>query len=187
MIHPGKQGMRLEHVVPGRVRFRHFGMKSNPGLAAEFHEKLSATEGVAHVETNPTTGSVIVRYRPEATGLIDMLIKITAALGLSAAHIDPKEVEEWLHVLNVRTDDLGSALAESMESLGHFMEDGLTSLTKREWNIGVVAPMVLTVLGLRSLLVCETLKTPSWYEYLWFAFGVYYTLNKPESPGDAAT
>ena len=60
MIHPGKQGMRLEHAVPGRVRFRRLGMKSNPRLAAEFQEKLSATEGVAHVENNPTTGSVIV-------------------------------------------------------------------------------------------------------------------------------
>ncbi len=25
---------------------------------------------------------------------------------------------------------------------------------------------------------------PRWYEYFWFAFGVYFTLNKAESPAD---
>jgi hypothetical protein len=53
--------------------------------------------------------------------------------------------------------------------------------------MGLILPLMLTAFGVRSLFVSEDLKVPSWYEFFWFAFGAYYTLNKPESPGDAAT
>ncbi|HJT19479.1 MAG TPA: hypothetical protein VJ746_03350 [Nitrospira sp.] len=183
-----EHGLRVEHAIPGRLRFKYHQMKSDHAMAEDLRKKLSAIDGVTHVDTHPAIGGVTVHYHREATGSVDFLLRVAEAFGLSAAHIDPKEVEEWLSVLTGRSEsDAGAALAESMESLGRMVEGGITKLSRRELNMGLVLPMVLTALGVRSLFVSDPLKAPSWYEYLWFAFGAYYTLNKPDSPGDAAT
>ncbi|HKT34670.1 MAG TPA: hypothetical protein VJR03_07545 [Nitrospira sp.] len=182
-------GLRLEHAIPGRVRVKYPRMKANPALAQDLHHKLSAIDGVTHVQTQPTIGSVTVHYHPDAGTSKDFLLKLAAAFGLSLAHIDAGELEEWLSLLGAGTNGAnpGTALAESMESLTDLIETGITKLSRRELNIGFLLPMMLTAFGVRSLFVSEQLKVPSWYEFFWFAFGAYYTLNKPESPGDAAT
>ncbi len=182
-----RHGISVEHAIPGRLRFKYQPMKSNHGMAEDLRKKLSAIDGVTHVDTHATIGGVTIHYDREAAGSVDFLLKVAEAFGLSAAHIDPREVEEWLSVLTGSDTDAGVALAESMEALSRMVESGITRLSRRELNMGLVLPMVLTALGVRSLFVSDPLKTPSWYEYFWFAFGAYYTLNKPESPGDAAT
>jgi hypothetical protein len=183
------QGLHLEHAIPGRVRVKYSRMKANPELAEDLHRKLSAIGGVTHVQTQPTIGSVTVHYHPHAGTSKDFLFKLAAAFGLSLAHIDAGELEEWLALLGARTNGAqpGAAIAESMESLTDLIETGITKLSRRELNMGVLLPVVLTAFGVRSLFTSDYLKSPSWYEFFWFAFGAYYTLNKPESPGDAAT
>lgn len=182
-------GLHLEHAIPGRVRVKYPRMKSHPELAEDLHHKLSAIEGVTHVQTQPTIGSVTVHYHPDAGTSKDFLFKLAAAFGLSLADIDVGELEEWLALLGARPNGAnpGTALAESMESLSDLIETGITKLSRRELNMGLLLPLVLTAFGVRSLFVSEDVKVPSWYEFFWFAFGAYYTLNKPERPGDAAT
>ena len=181
--------LQLEHAIPGRVRVKYPRMKANPRMAEDLHHKLSAIDGVTHVQTQPTIGSVTVHYHPDAATSKDFLFKLAAAFGLSLAHIDADQLEEWLALLGARTNGAnpGTALAESMESLSKLIETGITKLSRRELNMGFLLPLVLTALGVRSLFVSEDVKVPSWYEFVWFAFGAYYTLNKPERPGDAAT
>lgn len=184
MVTVERHGIRVEHAIPGRVRLKYHRMKADPDLARDLHRKLSAIDGVTQVDTHPAIGGVVVHYHPDAARSVEFLLKIAAAFGLAAADIDPEEIEEWLQLL----DGQGSpSLTESMESLGQFIETGIAKLSRRELTMGIVLPLVLTALGVRSLLLSQQLKAPSWYEYFWFAFGAYYTLNKPESPGDAAT
>ncbi|HEU4682944.1 MAG TPA: hypothetical protein VFS39_00395 [Nitrospira sp.] len=183
-----RHGIRVEHAIPGRLRLKYRPMKANPALAGHLQKTLSSIDGVTHVDTNPAIGGVTVHYHPDAAASVDFLLKVAEAFGLSAADIDPREVEEWLTFLTAGNGrDAGSALAESMESLGRLVESGIAKLSGRELNLGLLVPVALTLMGIRSLFVSDSLRTPAWYEYFWFAFGVYYTINKPESPGDAAT
>ena len=177
--------IRVEHAIPGRLRLKYHPMRSNRALTEDVHRKLSSIEGVTHVETQPTIGGVTVHYERRLVDSLDFFLKIAAAFGLAAADIDPEEIEEWMHLLHISGN--GAAQPNLIQSLGQTIETGVTKLSRRELNMGIILPMLLTALGLRSLLLSDQLKAPSWYEYFWFAFGTYYTLNKPESPGDAAT
>jgi hypothetical protein len=179
--------IRVEHAIPGRLRLKYHPMKSNRALAQDLHRKLSSIEGVTHVETQPTIGGVTVHYEARLVDSIDFFLKIAAAFGLAAADIDPKEIEEWMQLLHISGNGAAQSVPDLMQSLGQSLEAGITKLSRRELNMGIILPMILTALGVRSLLLSEQLRAPSWYEYFWFAFGTYYTLNKPESPGDAAT
>ncbi len=44
-------------------------------------------------------------------------------------------------------------------------------------DLRLFIPLTLCFLGFRSLLLTEQLAFPSWYDYLWFAFGTYVALN----------
>jgi len=176
--------LSVEHAIPGRLRVKYHPLKSNPDLAGRLHGKLSAIDGVTHVDTHPANGGVIVHYHPDAAESIEFFLKIAAAFGLAAADINVDELEEWYHLLS--GGGPGASVEESLASVGTLVEDGLAALSRREWTLSVVLPAVLCLLGVRSLVASPVLKAPDWYEYFWFAFGAYYALNKPESPGDAA-
>jgi hypothetical protein len=49
-------------------------------------------------------------------------------------------------------------------------------------DLGILVPLALGVLGVRSLLVSEKTLFPSWHDYLWFAFSTYFILNRVDSP-----
>ena len=187
MITETRNRIRVEHAIPGRLRLKYHLMKSNPALTEDLHRKLSSIEGVTHVETQPTIGGVTVHYERRLVDSVEFFLKIAAAFGLAAADIDPEEIEEWMQLINISGNGMAQSLPDLMQSLGQTIETGMTKLSRRELNMGIILPMALTALGVRNLLLSEQLRAPSWYEYFWFAFGTYYTLKKPESPGDAAT
>ena len=120
-------------------------------------------------------------YDPEAATSVEFFLKIATALGLAAADIDMDELEGWLNVLH------RNGQPSTASSLADLLETNLAQLTRRDVNVGVLLPAILCAFGVRSLFFSEQLKAPAWYEFFWFAFGVYYTLNKPESPGSEAT
>jgi Heavy metal associated domain 2 len=175
----------VEHAIRGRVRLKYRRMKANPDLARDPKDKLSAIEGMTKVDTHTATGGVVMHYHPAVAGSAEFVLKIAAAFGLAAVDINPEAIEEWLQIFSKEGDS--ATLSEPLALFGRLVETGIANLNRREFTVGIVLPVVLTVLGVRSVLISEQLKAPSWYEYFWFAFGTYYTLNKPESPGDAAT
>jgi Ca2+-transporting ATPase len=67
--------------VPGRVRFRHAGLRDNLPLADIVQARLMTLPGVIAARVSPLTGSVLVRFRSPATGSI-----LAAALGSWIAH-----------------------------------------------------------------------------------------------------
>ena len=174
-------GIRIEHAIPGRVRLKYHALKGNSELAHKLLKNLSAIEGIIHVDTHPTIGGLVLHYEPEAATSAEFFLKIAATLGLEAADIDMDELEGWLNVLR------GNGQSSTASPLADLLETNLAQLSRRDVNVGVLLPAVLCAFGVRSLFFSEQLKAPAWYEFFWFAFGVYYTLNKPESPGSEAT
>jgi len=49
-------------------------------------------------------------------------------------------------------------------------------------DLGILLPLALAVLGVRSLLASEKTMLPSWHEYLWFSFSTYFILNRTNPP-----
>jgi hypothetical protein len=182
-----RSDVHVVHAIRGRVRLKSPRLKAQPHLADEIPLKLSAVNGVKAVESNPSTGSVVVHYEPSAAQSMEFLLKLGAAFGLEAADLDPGEIEEWFQLLSNGSSNGATTLAKGVEAVGGLLNRGLSQATAGHLDVKVLLPAVLLFLGFRSLWVSEALAPPKWYEFFWFAFGAYFTLNKPESPGDAAS
>jgi len=50
------------HNVPGRLRIKSPVIKNNKDIADELKKSLSTIQGIAAVDINPTTGSLLVNY-----------------------------------------------------------------------------------------------------------------------------
>ena len=61
--------IQLVHFLPGRVRVKLPRLKGNASLAGEVERTLTALQGIRHVETSTTTGSVLVLYEPLVAGV----------------------------------------------------------------------------------------------------------------------
>ena len=172
----------VAHAIPGRVRLKYHRLKKSPQMSRTIHSKLSAIKGVTRAEANPTTGSVLIHYDPGQKSM-ELFLEIAAVFGLAAADVEAMELLPSL--LNNTLDTEGSG--QEWDQLWKTIENSIPKLSHKEMNLGLILPAALCFLGARSLIVSDVWQMPRWYEYFWFAFGIYFTLNKPESPADAAT
>jgi Heavy metal associated domain 2 len=63
--HAKKVRIKIAHQVPGRIRMKVSGAKGNPEQLDEIKQTFSLIPGIEHVDVNPDTGSVILRYDPD--------------------------------------------------------------------------------------------------------------------------
>src|SRR5215471_9143192 len=97
-------GIQIAHYLPGRVRVRLPRLKGNASLAGEVERTLAALQGVSHVETSTTTGSVLVLYEPCLLASLDLeavgsLMELAHTLGLSFEAVDMDILQHWLHTV----------------------------------------------------------------------------------------
>ena len=182
------QAIQVVHLLPGRVRVKLSGLKGNTALAREVQHTLVAIDGIQHVEVSPITGSVLVLYDPSMAAsftleslnaeAVSSLTALADALGLSLEDIDLDELQRWLHATRNGTrpgipGDLESGVGAWFSSV----QAGVAQTTSGLGDLRTLIPLTLCFLGFRSLLLTEPLTFPSWYDYLWFAFGTYVALN----------
>lgn len=65
------------HDIPGRLRIKTPILKGNPKAELELRKALSTLEGIGVVETNLTTGSVLIHYNVKKTNKNDILRLLT--------------------------------------------------------------------------------------------------------------
>jgi Heavy metal associated domain 2 len=155
--------IRLVHAIPGRVRFKIDDLKGNPDRAEQLQHRLSSIPGIEEAHVNPQTGSVIAFFDPAALESIEFQLAVASALGISLA-------------------DVGSDLLTSWTTQ---YRNGSTDDSDRPWaldDLKTLVPLVLLLLGIRSLLVTDKLLVPSWYDYFWFSFGSYAILSRDLPP-----
>jgi len=165
--------IELVHAIPGRIRLRVPEIKGKPDLTGALQKQLSGFRVVRRVEVNPITGSVLVLYDPADTAAI---VELGRALfpGL-----------DRFGSANPLPDSAG---AEAEPSLEEGLADAVRDLNARvESTTGgadlkVLLPLALLLFGIKGLLLGKKVPSPSWYDYLWFAFGTYFTLNRPPAP-----
>ncbi len=61
------------HNVPGRLRVKSPLLKRNAGAAEELKKTLSTMPGIAAVDFNPTTGSLLINYNHKAASHQDIV------------------------------------------------------------------------------------------------------------------
>ena len=184
-------GIQIAHYLPGRVRVRLPRLKGNASLAGEVERTLAALQGVSHVETSTTTGSVLVLYEPCLLASLDLeavgaLMELAHRLGLSFEDGDMDLLQHWAHAAaNGRgaepPTDVGSSITDFFDQVN----TGVTRITGGWGEFQTLVPLTLAFLGVRSLLVTENLPFPAWYDYLWFAFSTFMMLKAPGATPEA--
>lgn len=61
------------HNVPGRLRIKSPVIKNNRNVVDELKKTLSTLHGIATIDINLTTGSLLVYYNPKAVKHIDIV------------------------------------------------------------------------------------------------------------------
>jgi hypothetical protein len=177
--------MQIVHYLPGRVRVKLPRLKGSASLAAEVERTLAALEGVCHVETSTTTGSVLVLYEPRLLASLDLeavgaLRELAHMLGLSFEDGDRDLLRHWVHAAANGTGpraETPTTLGSTITGFFDAVNAGVTQITNGWGDLQTLVPLTLAFLGLRSLLLTDNLPFPTWYDYLWFAFSTFVVLN----------
>jgi hypothetical protein len=107
-------------------------------------------------------------------------------LGLSFEDGDIDTLPHWLHTVAHGTRaEIPTALGNNITAFFDNVNAGVTQITGGWGQLRTLVPLTLAFLGLRSLLLTDNLPFPTWYDYLWFAFGAFAILNVPRAPLEA--
>ncbi len=152
--------VRLMHALPGRIRLKLEGIKGHPDQARDIESRLATVRGMHHIEASSLTGSVVATFDPTLLESLDFHFAVANALGIAASDLNPEYLAKWYTNESNGTPPLPQDIGEN-------------------WR--VLVPFALLALGVRGVWAAERLLFPQWYDYLWFAFGTYYTLNPSAS------
>jgi hypothetical protein len=168
---PDLAGIELRHAIPGRIRLRIPAIKREPGLSREVERQLAALPVIRRVEVNPVTASVLVLYDPADSAAIAQLGRlIIPGLDFDAMP-GPGEFA------GMAGDDSGSPAA-AVAALGREWNQRVESATGGRLDLRFLVPAALVIGGLVRLVAAKRVPSPAWYDFLWFAFGTYFTLNQ---------
>ncbi|MGE3542010.1 MAG: HMA2 domain-containing protein [Candidatus Tectimicrobiota bacterium] len=175
--------IQVSHFVPGRIRLKLPRLKGDTVLAQDVQRLLTALPGIQGVEVSTLTGSVLVLYdvalpQTYTLEMLAPLFGLAETLGLSQETLPMEELHQWWHLTANGTKGLpAGALDSNLGAAWGSLSAGVGHLTDSLGDIRSLLPLTLLFLGIRSFLVTEKLPFPSWYDYLWFAFGTYMALQ----------
>ena len=169
-------GIRVAHAIPGRFRLQIPALKGNPTLGRELAEHVWSLSGVRWVETNPTTGSLIVLYEtPEAERWRDEMDDLASSLAPLLPDPDARAVAEWLAAPG-SADSLPALQTERVGAFFRTVNERVGSATGGT-DLAFLVPAALVFLGLQRLVFVEKLHVPQWYDLLWFGLGTFMMFN----------
>jgi hypothetical protein len=130
---------------------------------------------------------VLVLYEPHLLASLDLeavgaLRALAHTLGLSFEDGDMDTFQHWVHAAaNGTRAETPTALGSTITDCFANVNAGVTRITGGWGELQTLVPLTLAFLGLRSLLLTENLPFPTWYDYLWFAFGAFVALHVPHT------
>jgi hypothetical protein len=170
--------VRLAHASPGRIRLKVEDIKNNPHRASDIEVKLRTVSGLQSVHANPLTGSLLLTYDEPALESMELPFAVAQVLGISLNDLDPEDLRLLMSHQGNGNKFAASAVTEGLESTVRDMNAAVRRTVGAD--LGLLLPLALAVLGLRSLLVSDKPLFPSWHDYLWFSFSTYFILNRPD-------
>lgn len=180
---------RVASVTPGRVRVRLHRSARQPHQVRQIHQHVEGQVGVTRVETNPTTGSVVVHYDHESVSFDDVM-GMFRDVGVVVQNIG--ELEE---APMPGQSDTSTQIIDAVDDF----DRRLSRLTGHKLDLRLLFPAGLFALGLRQVLVegLGLTQVPG-YVLLWYAFDSFWKFHReprsteakarsPESNGHGAT
>jgi hypothetical protein len=164
--------IELRHAIPGRVRLRIPGIKGQPALAREVQQQLSGLKVVRRVEVSPITGSVLVIYDPADTPAMAELGRMM----IPGLDLDGMSAPD----LGAEAPPSADAIADSFRQLNQKVAAATGST-----DLKVLLPASLFLCGILRLVAARKVPSPTWYDFLWFSFGTFFTLNRTSAPEPA--
>ncbi|MGD2075141.1 MAG: hypothetical protein PVI91_15335 [Gammaproteobacteria bacterium] len=90
------EGVRVTSFFPGRVRLKVDDLRGNQVLAQAVEVRLASIDGIRHVEANPASGSLLVKYDRRQIAQTASARALGAALRELFPRIDFSRFEHWL-------------------------------------------------------------------------------------------
>ena len=163
-------GIEVLHAIPGRARVRIDSLKRNPVVARRLSERLANLPGMRRVEANALTGTVLLLYDPDDTRWLDEFPHAAGTRRLDIGDVRPE--------LEAATAPGGNGGQPATQVTAFFgaLNQRVAGVTGG-FDLAVLVPALLVLLGLRGLVAGDSVRTPTWYDFLWFGFGTFVMLN----------
>jgi len=168
--------VELLHAIPGRIRLRVPEIKGDPARAREVEHQVTGLKVVRRAEVSPVTGSLLVTYDPDDLESLEELgRRLIPELELTTltASSDPAPDMD----MDVVTPSMVAGIMGHLRTMNANVRTTTGGLDLR-----ILVPALLVLLGVKKL-VTDREKTPTWYNYFWFAFGTFCTLNRRATTG----
>lgn len=124
----------VAHASPDRVRFRVERANRRPDVFERIERELKKIDGVASVEVNPRTGSILIRVKDRALD-VTALDDLGHALGL----IPPDVTIESYAERKAASEPSGAATATALELVGAGLGALVASEVGGDARVGAVA------------------------------------------------
>jgi hypothetical protein len=161
--------VELLQAISGRVRLRVPEIRGDPARAREVEQQLSGLKSLRQVEVSPVTGSVLVTYDPEETAsLVELGRRFFPGLELATLEASPDGGPE----MDAVTPSAVEGVLGYLRTINANVRAATGGLDLR-----ILVPAFLVLFGVKTL-VSDRERTPAWYNYFWFAFGTFCTLNR---------
>ena len=179
MSHLQGTSVRVAHASRGRIRLKVADLKNDPQRARDIEATLQNVPSIRSVDANPLTGSLLLTYEEPALESMELPFAVAQALGISLNDLDPEELRRLMSHQGNGNKFSAPSVLETVEAAFKDMNAAVRRTAGAD--IGVLLPLALALLGMRSLVTSEKTAFPSWHDYLWFAFSTYFMLNKTHS------
>jgi hypothetical protein len=108
------------------------------------------------------------------------LLSLAELLALRPEDIDTQTLEAWfLAHINGAKPPTSSSVAGAIATFFGTLDSKVAQASSGWGDLKTLIPLVLCVLGVRSLLLAEQIRFPAWDDYFWFAFGTFIALHPP--------
>lgn len=169
----------ISHFIPGRVRVRIDQLKSNEALAKNIRGYASGMDLIKKLKINTLTGSVLIEYDPNQKEEIKKLFKQAKQFNLIPDEIDIDQIHSLL--------DGKQEIRDFSEEIRFFFKELNNEVkywTGQKVGLEEMIPIGLLGLGLRSLLVAETIALPAWHTFFWYSFSTFLIFNPSKQNGN---
>jgi Heavy metal associated domain 2 len=150
-------GIHVVHDIPGRLRLRLPRFARVEGL----REAVATQPGVTDCTWSARTGSILVRYRPEATGPPALVESVVRHTGLEAPPEDPTGPER-------PSPGVAAVFGE--------VDRRVRRMTGDRAGLGGLIPMALTLWAVGEIVRGRAAPLP-WSSALWYAHGLFRDYN----------
>jgi hypothetical protein len=161
--------VELLHATPGRIRLRIPEMKGDPAKAREVEQQVAGLKLACRIEANPVTGSILVTYDPDdSASLAELSRRFLPELDSAALTCPPDPGDD----VEAVTPSAVQAVLSKVRAINANVRTTTGGLDLR-----ILVPAIMVLMGIKTL-VTDGERKPAWYNYFWFAFGTFCTLNR---------